>query len=210
MSDCDWNCKSKTTHLSFSLKEICEKPKIYKHLRNYQFRITIIIITNYHATQGISWELAVTMSFGILLFSHRKWKGFLRSLPRKRATTVTLTAWKGWEHKLFTVKWTGNYNTYPHLYIEVIYFFTESGDPAAACQGGNEGLHVPRPSGAAQGSSVSRAGHSPGENSLPLWGFSPLGVTCRRCTNWGWIQEFSHWHLGWRSSPDKFSNAIII
>lgn len=53
----------------------------------------------------------------------------------------------------------------------MILVIPESGDPAAACQGGNEGLHVPRPAGAAQGGAVSGAGRS------PPGGFSPLGVT---------------------------------
>lgn len=50
----------------------------------------------------------------------------------------------------------------------MILVIPESGDPAAACQGGNEGLHVPRPAGAAQGGEVSGAGRSPREDSLPL------------------------------------------
>lgn len=40
-------------------------------------------------------------------------------------------------------------------------FFADPGDPAAACQGGDEGLCVPRPPGAAQGGSVRGAGCSP-------------------------------------------------
>lgn len=52
----------------------------------------------------------------------------------------------------------------------MMHFFTEPGDPAAACQGGNEGLRVPRPAGAAQDGSVSGAGLSPLGRTLFPWG----------------------------------------
>lgn len=47
--------------------------------------------------------------------------------------------------------------------------FPEPGGAAAACQGGDEGLRVPRAAGAAQGGPVSGAGLS------PLAGFCPPG-----------------------------------
>lgn len=44
----------------------CEKPKLYKHLRNYQFRIIIIIIINSHGLYGNTGHLLGTFSHHIL------------------------------------------------------------------------------------------------------------------------------------------------
>lgn len=155
-------------------------------------------------------EFAVTMCFGILLFSHRKWKGFLRSVPRKRATTVTLTAWKGWEHKLFTVKWNGNSNIHTH---GCIWWCVPSQSLEVQLQRAKEEMKAyvsPEPQERRRAVRWAGQGSLPWQDSVLLAGFCPLRVTWRRFTNWGWSQEFSHWHLGWRSSPDKFRNTLII
>lgn len=129
----------------------------------------MMIIINSHDLYGNTGHLLGTCSHHVLwnftLFPQEV-QGLLEECAQEESNYRYINCVK--RVRAQTVKWNGSYNTHTHLYILMIYFSTESGDPAAACQGGNEGLRVPRPAGAAQGGSVSGAGRSPWEDSLPL------------------------------------------